>query len=156
MIEKNKQSRFEDDALIIETQNSTEVYDAKYLVAALLVFVAKGDGSISGPETTAMIELVNNHFGLHSAASLELLTNAMEDSAENPDFENLLRELSKLLDNNDKEDIALMMLKVAAADGRKDAEEMETLRAAADIIEIPPDILHRAYDRYFEETQVHD
>ena len=156
MIEKTKEPRFEDDALIIETRNSTEVYDAKYLVAALLVFVAKGDGTISGTETAAMIELVNDHFQLQSAASLELLTNAMEDSAENPDFVNLLRELSKLLDNDDKEDIALMMLKVAAADGRKDAEEMENLRTAADIIDIPPDILHRAYDRYFEETQVHD
>ena len=47
-----------------------------------------------------------------------------------------------------------MMLKVVAADGRKDAEEMEKLRQAAEIISIPPDVLHRAYDRYFEETQV--
>jgi uncharacterized tellurite resistance protein B-like protein len=153
MIEEPKQPRVEDDALIIETQSETEVYDAKYLVAALLVFVAKGDGNISGQETAEMIELVNDHFSLPSAESLGLLTNAMEDIGENPDFENLLRELSVLLSVQEKEEVALMMLKVAAADGRKDAEEMEKLRVAADIIEIPADILHRAYDRYFEETQ---
>jgi uncharacterized tellurite resistance protein B-like protein len=154
MIEEPKEPRFEGDALIIETQSSTEVYDARYLVAALLVFVAKGDGRISGQETAAMIELVNDHFGLASAESLSLLTNAMEDIAQNPDFENLLRELSKLLNAAEKEEVALMMLKVVAADGRKDAEEMEKLRTAADIIAIPADVLHRAYDRYFEETQV--
>jgi uncharacterized tellurite resistance protein B-like protein len=154
MIEEPKDPRFEGDALIIETQSTTEVYDAKYLVAALLVYVAKGDGNISGPETAQMIDLVSEHFGLQSSESLELLTNAMEDLAENPDFENLLRELSKLLNLAEKEEMALMMLKVVAANGRKDAEEMEKLRSAADIIGIPPEVLHRAYDRYFEETMV--
>jgi uncharacterized tellurite resistance protein B-like protein len=154
MIEEPKKPRVEGAALVIETQSDTEVYDAKYLVSGLLVFVAKGDGNISGQETAEMIELVNDHFGLPSAESLALLTNAMEDIGENPDFENLLRELSQLLSTEEKEEVALMMLKVVAADGRKDAEEMEKLRVAADLIEIPPDVLHRAYDRYFEETQV--
>ncbi len=154
MIEEPKKPRVEGDALVIETQSDTEVYDAKYLVSGLLVFVAKGDGNISGQETAEMIELVNDHFGLPSAESLALLTNAMEDIGENPDFENLLRELSQLLSTEEKEEVALMMLKVVAADGRKDAEEMEKLRVAAELIEIPPDVLHRAYDRYFEETQV--
>jgi len=154
MIEEPKEPRIKGDELIIETQSSTEVYDAKYLVAALLVFVAKGDGNISGEETEQMIELINEHFGVPSSTSLELLTNAMEDIADNPDFENLLKDLSKLLNVAEKEEVALMMLKVVASNGRKDAEEMDKLRRAADLIEIPPDTLHRAYDRYFEETQV--
>ena len=139
--------------MFIETQNSTEVYDARYLVAALLVFVAKGDGGISGQETAEMIELVNDHFGLDSSESLALLTNAMEDLTGNPDFENLMKDLSRLLSLEEKEEVALMMLKVVAAGGRKDAEEMEKLRTAADIVDIPSATLHRAYDRYFEETQ---
>jgi len=152
MIEEPKPPRIEGDELVIETQNTTEAYDVKYLVSALLVFVAKGDGIISGSETAEMLRLVNGHFGLQSSRSLELITNAMEDIADNPDFENLLRELAKLLNVTEKEEVALMMLKVAAADGRKDAEEMEKLRVAAEIIEIPTETLHRAYDRYFEET----
>jgi len=153
VIEEPKPPRLVGDELIVETQSTTEVYDAKYLVAALLVFVAKGDGNISGPETAEMLRLVNDHFGLHSAESLELITNAMEDITGNPDFENLLKELSKLLNLSEKEDVALMMLKVAAADGRKDAEEMEKIRVAAEIIGMPAETLHRAYDRYFKETQ---
>lgn len=154
MIEEPKKPRFEDDQMIVETQSTTEVYDARYLVAALLVFVAKGDGNISGQESSEMVELINDYFGTSSAESLSLLTNAIEDAAENPDFEGLLRDISKLLSVAEKEEIALMMLKVVAADGRKHAEEMEKLRLAAEIIDIPPDTLHRAYDRYFEETQV--
>jgi uncharacterized tellurite resistance protein B-like protein len=153
MIEEPKAPRIEGDELIVETQNTTETYDAKYLVSALLVLVAKGSGTISGEETALMLQLVNDHFGLHSSESLELITNAMEDIADNPDFESLLRDLSKLLNVAEKEDVALMMLKVAAADGRKSADEMEQLRFAADLIEIPAETMHRAYDRYFEETQ---
>ena len=29
---------------------------------------------------------------------------------------------------------------------------MEKLSIAADVIGIPPDVMHNAYDRYFEET----
>ena len=128
--------------------------NARYLVAALLVYVAKGDGNISGEETAEMIELMNEHFGIPSAESLSLLTNAMEDLAEDGTFEDKMREMSGAFSVAEKEEIALMMLKVVAADGRKDAEEMAKLRQAAENISIPPDILHRAYDRYFEETQV--
>ena len=87
-----------------------------------------------------------------SSQALELLTTVMTDIAENPDFENLMKDLSPLLAVREKEDVALMMLKVVAADGRKDAEEMAQLRRAAEIIDVPAEVLHRAYDRYFEET----
>ncbi len=154
MNEEPKPPRFEDDEMIIETQNSTEVYDAKYLVAVALVFVAKGDGNISESETELMLGLLSDHFDLTSAGTLEVLTRAMTDIAENPDLENLIKELSVILSLAEKEEIALMMLKVVAADGRKDAEEMENLSIAAQIIDIPADVMHCAYDRYFEETRV--
>ena len=153
MIQEPKEPRIEGDELIIETVSGTEVYDTKYLVAALLVFVAKGDGNISGDETQQMLGLIEEHFHIQSAVSLALLTRAMEDFAENPDMNNLLGEISPLLSIDEKEDIALMLLKVFAANGRKDAEEMDKLGVVADIISIPAEVMHRAYDRYFEETQ---
>ena len=156
MIEEPKPPRIEGDELVIETQSDTEVYDAKYLVAALLVYVAKGDGTISSEETAAMIELVNEHFSMRSAESLSLLTSAMEDITSNPDFEGLLKDLGPLLSDVEKEEAALMMLKVVAADGQRDTDEMAKVRSAAELISIPADRLHRAYDRYFEETQIQD
>ncbi|MDH3441096.1 MAG: TerB family tellurite resistance protein [Gammaproteobacteria bacterium] len=154
MIEEPKDPRIEDDELIIETLDTTESYNGNYLVAALLVFVARGDGNISDAETAAMIDLVKAHRRLSSSETLALLTRVTEDIASNPDFNSLLKDLAPLLSVAEKEEAALMMLKVAAADGRRDTEEIAKVRIAAELIDIPPDILHRAYDRYFEETQV--
>ena len=153
MIEEPKSPRLEGDEFLIETQNTTESYDVKYLVSALLIFVAKGDGNISGEETAEMLTMVSDHFDLQNSQSLELITNAMEDIAENPDFESLLKDLAPLLATEEKEDVTVMMLKVVAADGRRDVEELEAFQIAAEIIGISAETLHRAYDRYFEETR---
>ena len=152
MIEEIKPPRIEGDELIIETQSRVEVYDSKYLLAALLIFVAKSDRTISINETEKMLALIDEQYQIPSAESLALLTRAIEDIAENPDMNSLLSELSSVLSIEEKEDIAVMLLKVAAADGRKDAEAMEKLSIAAEIIGIPPDVMHNAYDRYFDET----
>jgi len=152
MSEEMKAARFDGDELVIETQSSTETYDAKYLVAALLVFVAKGDGVISNEESSQMLSLVGTHFNLPSSDSLEVLRRAIRDLAENPDLKSLLKQLSAILSEAEKEDIALMMLKVVAVDGRRDADEMEHVQIAAEVIGISRDVMHRAYDRYFEET----
>lgn len=152
MTENPKPPRFEGDSMIIETVTGTEVYDKQYLVAALLVFVAKGDGNISGSETQRMLALLEEHFNLQSAAMLELLQRAMADIAENPDMNSLLSQLSTLLDPQEQEDTALMLLKIVAADGATDAAEMEEFHAAAEIIGLPDDVIHKAFERYFKET----
>ncbi len=152
MIEEPKPPRIEGDELIIDTQSGTEVYDSKYLLAGLLIFVARGDKTISINETQQMMALIEEQYGIPGAESLALLQRAIEDISENPDMNNLLSELSSVLSLDEKEDIAVMLLKVAAADGRKDAEEMEKLQVAAEIMSIPPELMHNAYDRYFEET----
>jgi len=151
VIEDPVEPRFEGTTLVIETTSGPETYDSQFLVAALLVFVAKGDGSISEKESQKMLQLVGQHFHLHSAESLALLNRAMADLAENPDLTSLLKELSHVLSPEEKEDIAVMLLQVIAADGKRDAEEMEMLNVAAEIIGIAPEARHRAFERYFDE-----
>lgn len=156
MIEDMQAARFEGNELVIETQSTTETYDAKYLVAALLVFVAKGDGRISSEESAEMLALVGKKFNLASSDSLEVLRRAIRDLAENPDLKSLLSELSGLLNEQEKEDVAVMMLRVVAVDGRRDVDEMENVRTAAGIVGISDSVMHRAHDRYFEETGTFD
>lgn len=152
MIEEHLEPRFEDDELVIETQSRTERYDSKYLVAAALVFVAQGDGDIAPMEVEKMLALVQDHFHLRSSESLQLLTRALTDIAENPDLVSLIRQLATILSEKDKENVALMMLKVIAADGTKEAEEMERLGRAREVIGISPESMHLAYARYFDEN----
>ena len=72
--------------------------------------------------------------------------------AENPALGQALIDLAPTLTEGDKEDIALMALKVVAADGRREVAEMEKFNQAVEAIGISPEIVHRAFDRYFAET----
>lgn len=129
-----------------------EDYDERFLVAALLVFVARGDGAISEKETEKMLSLVGAHFDLPSGATLALLTRAIEALSDDGGLPERLRELALMLDATQKEDVAVMLLNVIAADGRKDAAEMELLQQAGEIMGITSEGMHRAFDRYFSET----
>ena len=145
-------SKLEGTTLIIETSGGTKTYDSKFLVAALLVFVARGSGRIEPEESAKMIALIEDYFSLQGSESLELITTAMAEMADKPKLAELLTDLGPTLTDGDKEDIALMGLKVVAADGRREAAEMEQFNKAMAAIGIAPEIVHRAFDRYFSET----
>ena len=147
-----KTTKLVGNELIVETKYGTEVYDSKFLVAALLVFVAKGSGTIEPEEVAKMIDLIEQHFRLEGAESLELLSRAMSELAEKPELIDHLVELGRTLSDMQKEDIAVMALKVIAADGRRQVSEMEQFSRAVEAVGVSPEIVHRAFDRYFEET----
>lgn len=156
MNEKINSSRLEGTTLVVETDSGTETYDSQFLVAALLVFIARGSGAIEPEETSKMLELIQSHFHLQGAQSLELLTRAMSELAEKPELGNLLAELGKTLSDGDKENIAVMALKVIASDGRRKVAEMEAFNLVVDAVGMQPEIVHRAFDRYFAETMPGD
>ena len=147
-----KMTRLDGTELIVETKDGRETYDSKFLVAALLIFIARGSGKIEPEESAKMIDLIEEHFKLQGAESLELLTRAMSELAEKPELGDHLVELGKTLSDQEKEDIAVMALKVIAADGRREFAEMEQFNRAVEAVGVPPEIVHRAFDRYFAET----
>ena len=147
-----KSRRLEGTQLIVETSTGTETYDSKFLVAAMLIFIARGSGRIEPEESSKMIDLIEQHFHMEGAESLELLTRAISEMVENPELPQALTDLAPTLSESDKEDIALMALKVIAADGRRDVAEMEKFNLAVESVGISPETVHRAFDRYFAET----
>ncbi|MDH3747030.1 MAG: TerB family tellurite resistance protein [Gammaproteobacteria bacterium] len=145
-------STLDGNVLIVETTDGPVAYDSKFLVAALLIYVAKGSGQIEPEESAKMIELIQQHFELQSAESLELLTRAMSEMAEQPNLGQALADLARTLSDKEKEDIALMALKVVAADGAVSVSEMDQFNTAVEAANISAEIVHRAFDRYFAET----
>jgi len=145
-------SRLDGTKLIVETEDGIEEYDSQFLVAALLVFIARGSGQIMPEESAQMIELIEDHFHLQGAQSLELLTRAMTEMLDKPELPRLLVDLAPTLSEADKEDIALMGLKVIAADGHRHFAEMEQFNRAMSAFDISPEIIHKAFERYFAET----
>ncbi|MEH6570847.1 MAG: TerB family tellurite resistance protein [Halioglobus sp.] len=144
-------SRFEGMQFVVETRENAKVYEIEYLVAVLLVTIARSDGEISPAETDEMLQLVGNYFHMRSAASLDLLAHAVTDLSENQDLTELLQGWSIALKPADKEDIAVMMLKVVAADGDRNSQEMDMFHKAADIIDISNESLHKAFNRFFDD-----
>ena len=144
--------RLEGTKLIVETQDGTATYDSKFLVAAMLIFIARGSGTIEPEESAKMIDLIEERFQMEGSESLELLTRAMSEMAENPELGQALVDLAPTLTEQDKEDIAVMALKVIAADGRRQVAEMEKFNEAVEAIGITPETVHRAFDRYFADT----
>ena len=145
-------SKLDGNLLVVETSDGTTTYDSKFLVAALLIFIARSSGQIEPEETAKMLELIEIHFKMQGSESLELLTRAMSEMAERPDLGASLAKLGSTLTEQEKEDIALMALKVIAADGRREFAEMEQFNTAVQAAGISPEIVHRAFDRYFAET----
>ncbi len=145
-------SRLEGTKLIVETADGIEEYDSQFLVAALFVYIARGDGEITPEESAQMIELIEERYHLRGAASLELITRAMNEMVDKPQLGLLLTDLVPTLSDDEKEDIALMALKVVAADGQRHFAEMDQFNRAMEAAGIAPEIIHRAFDRYFAET----
>ena len=73
---------------------------------------------------------------------------------EKPELVQLLAELGQTLSDSDKEDIAVMALKVVAADGRREVAEMERFNEAVQAIGVSPEVVHRAFDRLEGTTLV--
>ncbi len=145
-------SRLHGKELIVETKFGIRVYDYHFVAAALLIFVSRGSGSIEPEESAEMIELIRQHFNLQGAESLDLLTRAMTEMSEDPELGAELAKLGQTLAESEKEDIAVMALKVIAADGKREFEEMQQFNIALEAIGATPETIHRAFDRYFAET----
>lgn len=144
-------SRLAGTTLIISTRDGEVRYDSKFLVAALLVYIARGSGRIEPEESARMIDLIESHFSLEGPEALELITYAMAEMADKPTLGTLLADVGPALSDGDKEDIALMGLKVVAADGRREFAELEQFKRAMGALGISPELVHRAFDRYFAE-----
>jgi len=142
--------------LIVKTSEGTEIYDSQFLVAALLIHVARGSGKIEPEESSQIIDLIEEHFKLEGAESLELITRALSEMADKPTLIDLLTGLAPTISDREKEDIAFMALKVVAADGRRNISEMEQFNKTVEAMGIAPEIVHRAFDRYFAQTFVGD
>ncbi|MEM9256888.1 MAG: TerB family tellurite resistance protein [Pseudomonadota bacterium] len=127
----------------------TDEFSATELLAALLLYVAKGDGSISAIESDKMIDLLSSHLGLRSAQALETLSKMVIALQEDPDIARTLRQVGEQLEPAEKRQVITMMLEVAAADHVQDPGELEAINMAARILNMSKAAVHDAYQLYF-------
>ncbi len=140
------------ERLVVATANGPVECEAGFLIAALLIFIARGSGRIEAQEAGTMLELLEAYCGVSGAEALALLTSAIDKLADEPTLGAGLVEVARGLGDGDKEDLAYMALRVIAADGRREAAEMAHFNKAVESLGIAPEVVHRAFDRFFAET----
>ena len=123
--------------------------EVAFIVAWLLVLVARGDGHVSQLEVDTIISLVADHFNLQNARALERVKDAMQESASDPGLPLFMQERVSELSTDEKQEILIMLLQVARADGIQNAGEIRAINLAAKVIDLPPAQMHEAYQTYF-------
>jgi uncharacterized tellurite resistance protein B-like protein len=132
---------------LIDADAEADARDQRFLVASLLIFVAKGDGNISSSESGRMLDLLTSHLKLTNAEALDSLTlvvNALQDDA---DIARKLRALAGRLSTRQKLELLAMMLDVAAVDDVRDDGETEAMNMASRVLELPQDAIRDTFRR---------
>lgn len=124
-------------------------FEAESAIASVLALAAMSDGSVSTDEIERLVVILRKGFNLEGGSALKLMTDAIRDLPQRGSMSALLDELNRYLSVQNKEEVAVMILEVIAADGRKEASEMEVLAHAVYGLGLSTKSMNRAYERYF-------
>ncbi len=110
--------------------------EAKLALAALLVRIARSDGSYAPVETTRIEKVLAQTFALTPAAASSLRHDAEQLEMQAPDTVRFTRALKEAIAHDDR--IALMeaMWDVVLADGVRDDDEEQMMRLVASLLGI--------------------
>ena len=142
MADSRDEPHFEGAKLVVGEEKAATVYDAKFLISILLVYVAKGDGEIDSSETDRMIDIITKRFDSSSAEAVDLLSNAVKTFTNGGDLLEKLRDISKGLSETECSAVFDMLLEVIMADGTLADGEVRTVEAAGKILGLSPDAIH--------------
>ncbi len=151
MVTLADKARFDGAQLIFEEGNTTDSYDAGFLISTLLIFVAKGDGQISHLESGKMIELLSSRLDTHNSVALGRLSGAIMFLASDTKVAQTLREISDCLSPAEKGEVFNMVIELAEVDDDLDLREAEAIHFAGQILGIPRDTIHAKLKKSFAE-----
>ncbi|MFT6956663.1 MAG: putative tellurite resistance protein B-like protein [Halieaceae bacterium] len=127
---------------ITSSTNGNVCSDVTFFVASLLVYAAKGDGSISQLETDKMIEILCTRLGVRSAEAMEHLSTAAMHLADKVSFTLRLQQLATDLSQNEREFVFSMILEIVMVDGKLDPGEYQVVVHTGQILRLSQDKVH--------------
>ena len=143
----------EGDKLTVASTRHPGLFDPRFLIAALLDHVARGDGEVCDEEATAMVQLVAEHFGLDAGQAETSLGHALNIYSRTMQLGQAGEILREVLGETERIDVMLMLLRVVAADGRQGADELEAVDEVAQALRLTAEERHLAFQRYFSEQE---
>ena len=146
----------EGDRLTVSRTRRPNFFDPRFLLAALLDHVARGDGQVCDDEAQAMLELIAGHFALDTHQAEVRLAHALNVYSQSMDLDVVGALLSEVLTDSERVDVMWMMLCVAAADGRRGIDELEAVDEVAAALTLTEEERHAGFQRYFEQRTGQD
>ncbi len=130
---------FDGSRFITNTSSGDASVDVTFLIASLLVYAAKGDVSISQPETDKMIETLCTRLGVQNAEAMNHLSRAVMHLAEGGNFTLKLQQLAMDLSQQERESVLAMILEIVMVDGELDPGEYQVVVHAGQILRVSQD-----------------
>jgi uncharacterized tellurite resistance protein B-like protein len=133
---------FDGSNFITNTNSGNVSLDVTFLIASLLVYAAKGDGSISQPETDKMIETLCTRLDVGNAEAMDQLSTAVMHLADGGNFTLELQRLTPDLSQDERESMLAMILEIVMVDGELDPGEYQVVVHAGQILRLSQDKVH--------------
>ncbi|GEM_PF-895138 len=133
---------FDGSNLILGGEADGEIYDARYLISTLLVYVAKSDGCISELESNRMIELLSTQLQIPGREALQRLTTAVMELSDDKDIATRLQHIATGLSDEQKFEVLWMMMDVMAVDEDQQSGELGAITLAGQIMGLSLDTIH--------------
>jgi uncharacterized tellurite resistance protein B-like protein len=142
MPESLDKRHFKGARLVFQSGDESHSLDATLLISRLLVYTAKGDGSISQVETDKMLELLSSQLDIPNGEAMQHLSSAVMSLANDKEVAVKLRHIGEGLSQEEKRVVLSMVLDIAMADDELDDGEVKAVAFAGRILGIDQDTVY--------------
>ena len=119
------------------------------LIALCLAYeVANADNEIDSKERDLLLSLIQENINVSLISEKDILQVIEEDSKKSISFYNIIRDINKSLNKEEKVDIIKMLWEVAYADNVLDVDEERIIRRSAEMLGIKPSIVLQTKEQF--------
>ena len=119
------------------------------LIALCLAYeVANANNEIDSKERDLLLSLIKENIDVSLISEKDILQIIEEDSKKSISFYNIIRDINKSINKEEKVDIIKMLWEVAYADNVLDVDEERIIRRSAEMLGIKPSIVLQTKDQF--------
>ena len=120
----------------------------KLISLCLAYEVANADNKIDSKELDLLLSLIKENIDVSLISEKDILQVIQEDSKKSISFYDIIRDINKGLNKEEKVDIIKMLWEVAYADNVLDVDEERIIRRSAEMLGIKPSIVLQTKDQF--------
>ena len=120
----------------------------KLISLCLAYEVANADNEIDTKERDLLLNLIKENTDVSLVSEKEIFQLIQEDSEKSISFYDIIRDINKGLNKEEKVDIIKMLWEVAYADNVLDVDEERIIKRSAEMLGIKPSIVLQTKDQF--------